>query len=97
MNLNINIPKSLCLSIKSAGEVAFLNAWNLWNNLMEEKKEPPKYMSPTNTPIPESGSMSPLAITQEQPKLITIPVVKKSVSFGSVDLMEIPPKEHETK
>ena len=94
MNLNINIPKSFCLSIKSAGEVAFLNAWNLWNNLTEEKKEPPKYMSPTNTPIPESGSMSPLVLTQERPKL---PVVKKSVSFGSVDLMEIPPKEQETK
>ena len=96
MNLSIKAPtqmESLKVIIKSAGEVAYMNAWRLYKEVTEQNSEPPAYMSPSVSKATPKGDMSPLVI-DTKPKLgISIPVITKVVSFGSVSTVEITPRE----
>jgi hypothetical protein len=97
LNLSIKVPtqmESLKVIIKSAGEVAYMNAWRLYKEVTEQKIEPPAYMSPSISKATPKGDMSPLVIENKNTKLkISIPVITKTVSFGSVSTVEITPRE----
>jgi hypothetical protein len=82
--------------IITAGETAYMKAWNMYIELTEQNIEPPKYLSPSiYVPTPASdGNMSPLVLEKTKPVLkIAIPKVIKSVSFGSVSTVEISPRD----
>lgn len=97
LNLTIKVPtqmESLKVIIKSAGEVAYMNAWRLYKEVTEQKTEPPAYMSPSLSKATPKDDISPLVIESKKPKLeISIPIITKTVSFGSVSTVEITPRE----
>ena len=104
-NLSIKAPVSLSfldkltplkMYITTAGETAYMKAWDMYKELTGQNVEPPKYMSPSiYVPTPVSdGNMSPLVLEKTKPVLkIAIPKVVKSVSFGSVSTVEISPRD----
>ena len=82
--------------ITTAGETAYMKAWDMYKELTGQNVEPPKYMSPSKyiSKPKMDGEMSPLVLEIAKPELkIAIPKVVKSVSFGSVSTVEILPRD----